>query len=181
MPPVAGRRAFLRQAILADAPPSIRPPWALGEEEFIARCERCGECAEACPDGLIVLGDGGFPRMEFARGGCDFCGACLEACKGRALVGEVEDEAGAWVHGIVVGDGCIAEKGVVCRSCADACDFEAIGFRLRVGGAARPEYHASRCTGCGACIPVCPVQAIGVDPSRRGGAATVSEASDGNL
>ncbi len=175
------RRAFLRRALSPGGAGAIRPPWALPEDEFTERCQRCDDCIEACPDGLIVRANGGFPGMAFARGGCDFCGACLEACRGRALVGDPEDEAGAWSHGIALGGGCIAERGVVCRSCGDACDFEAIEFRLRVGGAARPEYSPDACTGCGACIPACPVQAVRLDPSCRMAAACTPEANDGDL
>jgi ferredoxin-type protein NapF len=61
----------------------------------------------------------------------------------------------------VIGVACIAlAKNVVCRSCGDACDAAAIRFSPRLGGAACPEILADRCTGCAACIPVCPASAV---------------------
>jgi ferredoxin-type protein NapF len=61
----------------------------------------------------------------------------------------------------VIGVGCIAfAKNVVCRGCGDACDAAAIRFSPRLGGAACPVILDERCTGCGACIPVCPASAI---------------------
>jgi formate hydrogenlyase subunit 6/NADH:ubiquinone oxidoreductase subunit I len=59
-----------------------------------------------------------------------------------------------------VGDACLTLAGVVCRSCGDACEANAIRFAPRLGAVARPELDATRCTGCGGCLSVCPNQAI---------------------
>jgi ferredoxin-type protein NapF len=61
---------------------------------------------------------------------------------------------------VAFGDTCIARQNVVCRTCSDFCDASAIRFSPRLGGAALPELVAEKCTGCGACIPVCPGGAI---------------------
>lgn len=62
-----------------------------------------------------------------------------------------------------IGPGCIAyTQNVVCRSCGDVCDEAAIRFSPRLGGAALPVVLAERCTGCGACLSVCPTGAITV-------------------
>ena len=65
------RRALLRGRIVdvtaPHAPAVQRPPWALHEEAFTARCVRCHACVDACPRHVIRLGDGGFPAMEFFR------------------------------------------------------------------------------------------------------------------
>lgn len=55
---------------------------------------------------------------------------------------------------------CLANQNVVCRSCGEACEAQAIRFSPRIGGAALPSLDAARCTGCGDCLPVCPNSAL---------------------
>lgn len=61
---------------------------------------------------------------------------------------------------VTFGETCIARQNVVCRTCSEFCDAGAIRFSPRLGGAAMPELTDEKCTGCGACIPVCPAGAI---------------------
>lgn len=62
-----------------------------------------------------------------------------------------------------VGDTCLEPRGIVCRACGDACDARALGFLPLAGGLARVVVDPARCTGCGACVPVCPTAAIAVE------------------
>ena len=62
--------------------------------------------------------------------------------------------------GLAISDACLARLGVVCQACGDACPERAIGFALRRGGPPLPTLDEDRCTGCGACVPICPVGAI---------------------
>ena len=65
------------------------------------------------------------------------------------------------VHAVArVLSGCLAHRGVLCRSCADDCEPDAIMFQPLVGGVARPAINPKRCTGCGECRTSCPVKAI---------------------
>jgi ferredoxin-type protein NapF len=150
----------------------VRPPWALPEAAFLERCTRCGDCMAACPTAIVAKGRGGFPRVDFTRGECTFCGACIDACKPRALVRGAG--AAPWALVPRIAESCLAARGVVCRSCGDRCEVRAIRFRLARGGVSRPELLPDQCTGCGACVGVCPAGAItmadGVD---RGAAAAV--------
>jgi ferredoxin-type protein NapF len=50
-------------------------------------------------------------------------------------------------------------NGVVCSSCRDACPAQAIHFPI-LSRLPLPEVDAEACTGCGACVSVCPVGAI---------------------
>ena len=151
------RRAFLRARA---APPSTvaRPPWAI-DGRFVDACTRCGDCVDACPEGIVAAGDGGFPVVDFARGACTFCARCAEVCPEPVFD---LSRASPWSRRARVDDHCLAARGVVCRSCQDACDARAIVFAHRPGAVAAPAIDAVRCTGCGACVSVCPVSAIEV-------------------
>jgi ferredoxin-type protein NapF len=70
-------------------------------------------------------------------------------------------------RGIAIADACLARAGVVCQGCGDACPERAIGFPLRRGGPPLPVVEEDRCTGCGACVAICPVGAIGLPEGRR--------------
>jgi ferredoxin-type protein NapF len=155
------RRDFLRGR-RASAPPALRPPWALVEEDFVTRCNACGDCLRACPTAILVRGEGGFPSVDFSRGECSFCGDCVTSCKPGAL----RREAGraGWAHRAQIGAACLALRGVECRICGEACGASAIRFRPRAGGLALPELMDAACSGCGACLAPCPTQAIVLAP-----------------
>jgi ferredoxin-type protein NapF len=61
---------------------------------------------------------------------------------------------------VVIADHCLARQFVHCQSCGDVCPAQAIGFRPRLGGPPLPTISAARCTGCGDCLSVCPVDAL---------------------
>jgi ferredoxin-type protein NapF len=155
------RAQFLRGDFSGRSRP-IRPPWSLAEDEFVERCTRCGDCISACPQHILDKGRGGFPQVDFSRGECLFCGECVQACGPDALAGwsSQGDSTVAWSIRAHIGDRCLAQRGVECRSCRDQCDTAAISFRLVAGGVAQPLLELAVCNGCGACYSVCPVQAI---------------------
>lgn len=152
------RRSFLFGRTRA-VEPALRPPWGLDEDDFVARCTRCDHCIESCPTGILLRMDGGFPGVDFSRGECTFCAECVAVCEPRALV---RDDAGAapWARVAVIGEACLAARGVECRVCGESCPAAAIRFRPRLGGVAFPELDAAACTACGACIGPCPTRAI---------------------
>jgi ferredoxin-type protein NapF len=76
------------------------------------------------------------------------------------LTGSFRAKAPSYVA--VIGDGCLATKGVVCQLCRDACPVAAIHFVPRLGGPFLPEIVAKACTGCGECAAICPASAIGL-------------------
>ncbi len=63
-----------------------------------------------------------------------------------------------------LGGTCISVRGVACRLCGDPCDPSAIRFRPLSGGRVLPEISAETCTGCGVCVPACPVGALTMAP-----------------
>lgn len=112
-----------------------------------------------------MRGDGGFPEVSFDRGECTFCAKCLDACTDQALA-RIFGQA-PWPVKAEIRHGCVAARGVVCRSCLEQCEPVAIGFRNEAVAALAegirasvPHLEPERCTGCGACVRTCPVGAI---------------------
>lgn len=135
----------------------IRPPWAVAETAFTDLCTACGDCIAACPQAIIVRGRAGYPAVDFTRGACDFCGACRRACPESAFG---SGDSQPWQLLARVSETCLSSLGITCRVCAEWCDARAIRFRPEVGGRSRPVIEAAACTGCGACVSVCPEHAI---------------------
>jgi ferredoxin-type protein NapF len=148
------RRAFFKQ----DRGPSAtghHMPWAA--PAFLDACTRCDDCIRVCETAVLIRGDGGFPTVDFSRGGCTFCARCVDVCGHDAL----EHRSGpAWRLKAVIGEQCLSARGVTCRACGDACDSAAIRFRLAIGGRALPELEHDLCNGCGSCVAICPSHVI---------------------
>lgn len=150
------RRNLFKGRLSGASFSDIRPPWAVGDE-FEARCTRCGDCLRHCPEGILATGDGGYPIVDFTKGSCTFCADCVKACSPQAL----DRGVGApWAIKATVTAACLSSLGISCRSCGDVCAPRALRFRLQLGGRAKLEIERGFCTGCGACLAVCPVQAI---------------------
>ncbi|EHJ49360.1 iron-sulfur binding protein [Solidesulfovibrio carbinoliphilus subsp. oakridgensis] len=76
-------------------PSLLRPPGALDEERFLARCIRCGQCMRVCPSNIIqpavtVAGAAGIwtPTLNYrlGRAGClQNCIACGQVCPTAAI------------------------------------------------------------------------------------------------
>lgn len=157
--PSPSRRAFLRGRVVIETP--LRPPWAGDEGEFLQACTSCGACVSACPEKVLAEGPGGHPVFDPTLGECIFCSKCVEACEPHALDFSRADPP--WRLKAKIAASCLTERGVVCLSCRDACGEGAIRFRPAMG-VARPELALEHCTGCAACVSVCPVSAIVVAP-----------------
>gem|GEM_PF-102910 len=140
---------------------AIRPPWTLAEAEFERACSPCNDCIKACPEQIIGPGRAGYPVLDFSRRSCTFCGACAEACTKRAFV---RPDAGrpAWHVRASISRDCIEFKGTSCRLCEAWCKPAAIRFRPALNGRTEVRIVEDRCTGCGACIAPCPVDAINI-------------------
>lgn len=166
------RRAFLRGRSPRIEPDTIRPPWALGASLFTEKCTRCDECIKACPEKIIGRGDGGYPEINFKKGECTFCAKCFDACEMGAFISLPVGKEGAssiqsakpWRLEVNITSKCLSLNAVVCRTCGDNCDEQAINFKLQLGGISEPQVELDDCTGCGACVPVCPVNAVQIKP-----------------
>jgi len=168
------RRRFIRGRNIADAPP-IRPPWSLAEQQFLSRCTRCGDCVGACGEKIVVLDNRGLPEINFGLGACTFCGECANACTPGALRRPGPDETTPpWSLDIRFGVGCLERQRITCRVCGEGCEQEAISFRPGASNGTAPRLDHDRCNGCGACLWLCPVNAVTIEP-RRSGAAPSNE------
>src|SRR5262249_35327540 len=149
------RRAFLRLQAQPVAAGAIRPPWTT--DQSLGACTGCGACITACPEHILRLDPAGLPSVDFSIGGCTFCGDCAKSC--AAPVFDLT-RSPAWQVGISVSDRCLPKNGVLCESCRDICLDGAISFARARGCAPVPHISDSACTGCGACVSVCPAGAI---------------------
>lgn len=150
------RRAFLRGRFRETE--QVRPPGST--DDFHDLCTQCGDCARACPTGIILRDQDGFPVLDMRAGQCLFCDACAEACVPGAILPATE-----WPWRASVSSSCLSVQGVSCRSCEDQCDNSAIRFRPMLGGCAQPSVDLDACSGCGACIASCPAGAISLHAS----------------
>ena len=163
MKPDPGRRALLRGRPSHDSPEAIRPPWVVEAARFIDVCERCDDCIDACPESILKRGDGGFPEVDFRRGECTFCEKCAQVCPVAAFVPAPRDVEMAWrLVPLIRSSACLSLNAVTCRVCGDHCAADAIRFRLQTGAVAEPLVDMDHCSGCGACVFSCPVDAISI-------------------
>lgn len=140
---------FGKQALI------VRPPGAT--DEGLNGCTGCGDCVDICPTHILRMEEAK-PIADFSAGECLFCGQCASACKEAVF----DAEKASFAHRADIGSSCLAQNGVSCQSCRDSCPENAIAFRPRIGGPFYPVLNEVSCTGCGACVSVCPVSAIGV-------------------
>ena len=154
----------------------LRPPGALPEAAFLARCLRCGLCMRACPtNGLqpawLEAGPQGLfsPVLVPRRGPCEpDCNLCGRVCPTRAITPlALEEKRWAKIGGAVLHHNrCLAwAEDKSCLVCQEVCPYGAIEI-ARAGAllTPAPAVRAFRCAGCGYCEQHCPVRAITVQP-----------------
>lgn len=160
----------------------IRPPGAREEDEFLARCIRCGECIRVClTQGLApVHFEAGLtglwtPRLVPRVGYCEYlCTLCTQVCPSDALEPLSEEQKKKEVIGVALIDrtSCLPwAKDEDCNVCEEMCPTAPKAIELRGRGRLKPHVLAELCVGCGICEYACPVEgpaAIRVvgDPTR---------------
>jgi ferredoxin-type protein NapG len=167
-----GLGLYARQA-KSLPPAALRPPGALGENEFLGACVRCGLCVRDCPYdtlGLARLGDGvalGTPYFTARRIPCEMCEdiPCVAACPTGALDKKLNDinDARMGLAALIDHENCLNYQGLRCDVCYRACPLidQAITLELhenvRTGKHTLfiPVVHSEACTGCGKCEKSC--------------------------
>jgi ferredoxin len=164
----------------------IRPPGALDEAQFLARCVRCGECIKVCPTNALhpAFSQAGWeglwtpllaPRVGFCEPGCTLCG---EVCPTGAIWQFTAQEKGwaaaATSHPIRLGTAfydrgrCLPwAMATECVVCQEWCPVSPKAIYLRPAEVTDPDSNTRQmdqpyinpevCVGCGACEYACPV------------------------
>jgi len=152
---------------LVGARDLIRPPGALEEDAFIARCARCLRCLDVCVPLAIVPGhwtDGprnlGTPILLTEK--CIRCMECVRTCPTGALIRIPRNEVRLGQL-VLDKEACVAWLGTRrCDHCVRACRRKAITLENR----RFPVIDHDKCEVCSNCIRRCPVPgALYVDPA----------------
>lgn len=127
-----------------------------GDKSCIYSCLGHGDCVKVCPQKAIAL-ENGVARIDPKK--CIGCGICVRECPNNVirLVNDTtkvvvecsNHDKGALTRKYCT-NGCIA-----CMKCQKTCPHGAIKVENNL---ATIDY--SLCTGCGACVEVCPVHCI---------------------
>lgn len=133
-------------------------PWCISESTFYEHCTRCHACFNACETRIIQIDNFGFPFVDFTKGKgeCHFCYACADAC---ALPLFFKKNERPWGLSVKINSACLSLRHIECRVCNESCDEQAIQFLPKIGGY-QIVLEQEKCTGCGACLKPCPVNAI---------------------
>ena len=161
----------------------LRPPGAVSEKDFLAKCTKCGLCVTACPYQALILarpGDErpiGTPYFAMRENPCRMCRdipctiACPTGALDSSLVSATDEQGGMMLNinrariGLAVIDRetCIAYWGIQCDACYRSCPVidKAITVeytkneRTAKHALLAPVVHNSHCTGCGICEHAC--------------------------
>jgi len=149
----------------------IRPPGAIPEKEFTARCIACGQCMKVCPTNAIqpaALSDGlarwNSPKIVPRIGACEEkCSACGHVCPTGALRALPYEEKRFDKIGTAVIDRhrCLPwAQNKECLVCDESCPYNAIETKLvetTKGPYKAPVVYEDLCMGCGYCEFHCPI------------------------
>ncbi len=149
----------------------IRPPGAVPEELFNARCLACGQCMKVCPTNAIqpCSFDDGFerwltPKIVPRIGACEEkCHTCGSVCPTGALRPLPYDEKRFAKLGTAVVDKhrCLAwSQNQECLVCQEVCPYHAIDPKLAATTRSMfrvPDVYEDLCMGCGQCEKECPI------------------------
>jgi ferredoxin-type protein NapF len=139
----------------------IRLPWVVSEAVFVKNCTQCQDCLSVCETQIIVKDELGYPMVDFSKGECTDCKKCINICNEPLFktASQIQAEK-PWPIQFEIAKSCLALNDVYCQSCRDVCEPSAIKFSYNTSSIPSPNLHIDDCTQCGACVEVCPQNAI---------------------
>jgi len=142
----------------------LRPPGALAEDDFEARCIRCGQCGEVCPNRCIQyfgtengLASKDTPFIIPREQACILCMKCGDVCPTDAIE-KVERKMEPILEKVKMGRAvvdenlCLSFQGKTCGVCYRACPLQDVAIRT---GLLEQPHVMSGCVGCGLCERSC--------------------------
>ncbi len=150
----------------------IRPPGAVAEAEFLARCSRCSRCVKVCPSQCLIplplesgisafLTPGIIPRQA----SCALCLLCQEVCPTKAIEPVPLQQVKMGLAELNKEKCLVWAEQKLCLLCREQCPVHAIGADEQN----RPYVNDTLCVGCGGCENGCPLSqsAIVVRPVNK--------------
>jgi ferredoxin-type protein NapG len=154
----------------------LRPPFAIDEFDFLAKCTRCDACTDACPHQVIFPlpaarggSVAGTPALDLLNKGCHLCSdwPCVNACETGALeklvvADDVESgeskqpqprmlEPAHRLSDVSIDTTqCLPYLGPECGVCRGSCPVSALTWQDN-----KPVIDQDRCVGCALCREVC--------------------------
>ena len=152
--------AYLARDARALPAEAIRPPGALGEDDFLSACIRCGLCARDCPYDTLRLAelgeDGpatGTPYFTARDVPCEMCDdiPCVAACPTGALEKSLDriDDAKMGVAVLVDQENCLNFLGLRCDVCYRVCPVIDEAITLETSHNARTPSRSRHITASG--------------------------------
>ena len=156
----------------------LRPPGVLNEQDFLAKCIKCGLCVKVCPYDTLKLAwpceakIAGTPYFTPRKIPCYLCKdlPCVKICPTDALnFDSVSTNKKADISKVKAGISVIDQTnrvafwGIQCDACYRACPFIDKALRLELKRNERTGKHAfllpvidpAYCVGCGKCEHAC--------------------------
>ena len=142
----------------------LRPPGALLQGEFEARCIRCGKCGEVCPNRTIKyfgfengLSSLDTPYIIPREQACILCMKCGEVCPTGAIKSIIRDAENI-LSQVKMGKArvnksiCLSWQGKTCGVCYRACPLQDVAIKI---GMLEQPHVQDGCVGCGLCERSC--------------------------